>query len=44
MIEDKARTIELEKTKVLSLQKIDIEARDLAHDKATSAVRDLYSD
>lgn len=44
LIEDKARTIELEKTKVLSLQNIDIEARDLAHDKATLAVRDLYSD
>ena len=28
----------------MSLQKIDIEARDLAHEKAITSVRELYSD
>ena len=44
LIEDKARTIELEKQKLLSLQKIDSEARDLAHQKACELVREMQAD
>lgn len=44
LIEDKARTIELEKQKLISLQKIDLDSRDLTHQKSNGAVRELYSD
>lgn len=44
LIEDKARTVELEKQKLLSLQKIDLDGRDLAHEKSVNAVKELYND
>ena len=44
MIEDKARTIELEKQKMLSLEKIDAESRDLTHQRTTDTIREIYSD
>ena len=44
LIEDKTRTIELEKQKLAQLQKIDAEQRELAHRKATDGQKELYSD
>ena len=44
LIEDKATTVELEKQKLLSLQRIDQEARELAHKKAFDAIKETYAD
>ena len=44
LIEDKATTVELEKQKLLSLQRIDQEARELAHKKAIDAIKETYAD
>lgn len=44
LIEDKAKTVELEKQKLLSLQRIDQESRELAHKKAMEAIKETYAD
>jgi len=44
LVEDKARTIDLEKQKMISLEKIDAESRDLTHQRTTDTIREIYSD
>jgi len=44
MLEDRARTIDLEKQKVAQLQKIDTDQREIAHKRGLENQRELYAD
>ena len=44
LIEDKTRTIELEKQKLAQLQKIDADQREIAHKKASDSQKELYGE
>jgi hypothetical protein len=44
LIEDKARTVDLEKQKLAQLHKVDIDQREFAHKKGLDNQREVYTE